>query len=107
MREQLKAIKEELGDTEEYYEDDDDDLYELLDKSKMPDECYNYLIKETKKYYKTPIGSQEAAVIRTYIESCLEIPWGVYSKESADIEKARDVLEKDHYGLEKVRGKNT
>lgn len=103
LREQLKAIKEELGDTEEYYEDDDDDLYELLDKSKMPDECYNYLIKETKKYYKTPIGSQEAAVIRTYIESCLEIPWGVYSKESADIEKARDVLEKDHYGLEKVK----
>lgn len=102
LREQIKAIKEELGESDEY-EDDDDDLYELLDKSKMPDECYNYLIKETKKYYKTPIGSQEAAVIRTYIESCLEIPWGKYSKETVDIKKARDVLEKDHYGLEKIK----
>ena len=73
LREQLKAIKEELGEDDGYY-DDDDDLFELLDKSKMPDECYNSLVKEAKKYYKTPIGSQEAAVIRTYIESCLELP---------------------------------
>lgn len=102
LREQLKAIKEELGEDDGYY-DDDDDLFELLDKSKMPDECYNSLVKEAKKYYKTPIGSQEAAVIRTYIESCLELPWGNYSKESVDIKKARNVLEKDHYGLEKVK----
>ena len=102
MSEQLKAIKEELGEDDGYY-DDDEDLFELLDKSKMPDECYNSLVKEAKKYYKTPIGSQEAAVIRTYIESCLELPWGNYSKESVDIKKARNVLEKDHYGLEKVK----
>ncbi len=102
LREQLKAIKEELGESDEYY-DEDDDLYDLLDKSKMPDECFSSLVKEVKKYYKTPIGSQEAAVIRTYIESCLEIPWGKYSKESVDIKKARDILEKEHFGLEKVK----
>lgn len=102
LREQLRAIKEELGEEDPYFEDDSD-IIEQIEKKKLPKAVKDALLKEAKRYYKLPQGSQEAAVSRDYIDTCLDLPWGVFDKETPDIEKAKAVLEKDHYGLEKVK----
>ena len=98
LREQLKAIEDELGIDEETAE-----LRKKLDKAVLPDEVRERLEKELMKFDRTPQGSPEAAVIRGYIETCLDIPWEVRTKDRIDIEAARKILDDDHDGLKKVK----
>lgn len=104
LREQLRVIQSELGMT-----DDDDLLTEYqeltarIEERSLPAEVKTKLLKEASKLNKMPFGSQEASVIRNYIEVCLELPWEKSSKDRLDVEKARAILESDHDGLKKVK----
>ena len=69
----------------------------------LPEETEQHLLKEVNKLAKQPFGSAEGAVIRNYLDVCLEMPWKETTKERISVEAARKVLEKDHYGLEKVK----
>ena len=97
LREQLKVIQSELGD------DNDDELLEKLQNAKLPEEVKSKLQHEYSKIEKLSFGSPEAAIIRNYVETCLEIPWGVYTKDKLSVTKASAILERDHYGLKKVK----
>lgn len=101
LREQLKVIRRELGDT-----DENDEITEYRTKvaeANLPDEVREKLNKEIKHLEKQPYGSQEGAVIRTYLDTCLELPWRMTTKERANVAAVSRVLEADHYGLEKVK----
>jgi len=101
LREELKLIQSELGGENE---GDELDTYRAkISALPVSEEIRERLLKEVSKLQKQPFGSSEAAVIRGYLDTCLEIPWGVRSKETIDIDKARRVLENDHYGLDKVK----
>ncbi len=104
LREQLRVIHSELGNNEE--EDifsEDEELSEEIKRRQLPIEVRAKLLKEVSKLNKMPFGSQEAAVIRNYIEICLDLPWEKTTKDRLDVEKARKILEKDHDGLKKVK----
>ena len=98
LREQIRVIKEELGDGEE-----GDEYLEKIMKLKCPDEVRTTLLKEHSRLQKTPFGSSEATVIRSYLETCLEIPWSTSTKDRLDIAAAKKILEADHDGLHKVK----
>lgn len=101
LREQLKVIRRELGDT-----DENDEIVEYRTKvteANLPDEVREKLNKEIKLLEKQPYGSQEGAVIRTYLDTCLELPWRVTTKERANVAAVSRVLDADHFGLEKVK----
>lgn len=101
LNEQLKAITEELNG---FSQDDDIASYrKSIDSMKASEEIKTKLLKECARLEKMSPASSDAAVARTYIEVCLELPWGKYSKENQDIMKSKAILDKDHYGLEKVK----
>ncbi len=102
LREELRAIHEELGDREDP-DSEAENLREAIVEKKMGEEIENILIKECAKLDRLPFGSQEAALIRTYIDTCLELPWNEYTKENIDLIKVRNALDKKHYGLDKVK----
>lgn len=102
LREQMRVIKEELGEDEE----SDDDVYELVSKitkSAMPDDVREKLLKETRKLSKLPFASPESNVIRSYVETCLELPFGKKTADRTDIAAAARILEKDHDGMSDVK----
>lgn len=104
LREQLHALQEELGDQqEEFFDDEENEYYTRIRNASMPEECRKKLYKEVSKLSKMPYSSQEGALIQNYLDVCLELPWGVYSKETIDMVRAEKILERDHYGLEKVK----
>ena len=97
---EIKAIQSELG------EDDDDEITEYEDKilkAKLPDEIKEKLFKELNKLSKTPFGAAEGTVIRAYLDTCLDFPFGITSNDEVNVEEARAVLDADHDGLEKVK----
>ena len=99
LREQLKAIRQELGE-----EDDDTDDYDARIKAlKLPAETEEKLLKEVKRLRKQPYGSSEASVIRTYLDVALELPWNTSTKERLNVEQARKLLDQDHFGLQQVK----
>jgi len=98
LREQLKAIESELG-----MDEDSEEFTKKMNSIKLPEEVKKKLEKEISKLAKTPQGSPEAAVIRNYIEICLDIPWGKKTRDRTDIEAARRILNADHDGLEKIK----
>ncbi len=100
LREQLKVIQSELGIDSQ---SEGEELYDQIIKAKLPENVEYKLLKELSKFNKAPFGSPEAAVIRTYIETCLEVPFNKYSKDETSVKNARSILEKDHYGLERVK----
>ena len=101
LREQMKAIREELGDEDEYTEFAQ---YERKIKLlNLPPEHEEKLLRDLDRLKKQPFGSAEASVLRNYLDTVLELPWNRYSKERVSVESARKVLEHDHYGLEKVK----
>lgn len=100
LNEQLRAIHEELGDDGE---GETEVFKKQIAASAMPDEAKESLKKEANKLLKMPMNSAEYNVICNYIESCLELPWGVADKDTIDIDAAGKILERDHYGLEKVK----
>lgn len=102
LREQLKIISDELG--EEESPDVEADAYcEKIDRLSAPDEVKEKLKKEVDKLLKMPPGSHEGTVVRGYLDTCIELPWGIYTEDKIDIEKARKILDRDHYGMEKVK----
>lgn len=101
LREQLKVIREELGEDTTF--SDADEFEEACSKLDAPEEVKEKLHKENGRF-KNTIGSQaENGVIRTYIETILEMPWNKRAEDNTDINYAKEVLEADHYGLEQVK----
>lgn len=101
LREEMKLIQEELG--EDGQTDDIDDYRRKVNALPVKQETKDKLLKELSRLAKQPFGSSEAAVIRNYLDVCLEIPWGKNTQETVDIAKARKLLDEEHYGLEKVK----
>ena len=100
LREQLKVLQHELGD------DGDEEIAEYTDKIeklKLPEEIHKKLMKEVDRLAKQPYGSAEASVIRNYLDVCLEMPWHKTTRDRADVEKARAILDREHFGLDKVK----
>ncbi len=102
LREQLKTIEEELG-MDESPEQESQKLREKVLELNLSEDNEKALLKECNKLEKTPYGSNEAAVIRTYIDTCLELPWNTSTEEKIDLVKVRRSLDKRHYGLNKVK----
>ena len=100
LREQMRVIQEQLG------EDDGDDSFNYMNDImalKIDDKSREKLMKEADRLAKLPAASQEAFVIKNYLDTVLDLPWGVCSKAKLSLEKAEAVLEKEHYGLKKVK----
>ena len=101
LREQMKVIREELG------EGDDESEIETYTKKiralKLNEKSEEKLLKDINRLKKQPFGSAEAAVLRNYLDTVLELPWHETTKERVDVEAARKVLDKDHFGLQKVK----
>jgi len=102
LNEQLKAIQKELGETEEG-KDEAAEIEERIKKTKLSKEARDKAYAELKKLRTMSPMSAEATVVRNYLDWMLSIPWKKRSKVSADIKKAEQVLDEDHYGLEKVK----
>ena len=100
LREQMKIISQELGGSQL---DETAEFREKIDAIKASDEVKEKLRRECDRFEKYSPQSPEAAVSRNYLEACLSLPWGVYSKETKDIKRSRKILEEDHYGLEKIK----
>ena len=101
LREELKVIREELGD--DAGAEDADGYLEQLEKLNADKETKEKIKKEIQRFKGMPGGSQEANVLRTYIETVLEMPWKKTSRDNQDIIHAKEVLEEDHYGLEQEK----
>lgn len=101
LREQMKIIQSELGEGGQV--DDIDEYRSKIKALPVSDEIREKLLKELGRLQKQPFGSSEAAVIRGYLDTCLEIPWGIKTEETIDLAKARKMLDDDHFGLEKVK----
>ena len=101
LREQIRAIREELG------EGDDDSEFEnyiaRICSLNLEEVHEKKLLKDVDRLKKQPFGSQEAAVLRNYLDHVLELPWNTTTKERIDVASARKILEQDHFGLEKVK----
>ncbi len=100
LREQMKVIREELGD-------DEDNEFSALERKirelKLVKDSEEKLLKDLQKLKKQPFGSSEGAVLRNYLDTVLELPWNTATKERVDVQTARKILDKDHFGLEKVK----
>jgi ATP-dependent Lon protease len=102
LREQMRAIQDELG-MDEDVESEMDDWFQQLKKLKLSKKTHEKVEKEIKRFGKMMPSSAEASVSRTYIETILALPWNKASKSKLDLIKAEDILNNDHYGLEKVK----
>lgn len=102
MREQLKALNEELYGESNPHEEADE-LKAKIKSLNVSSEVTDKLLKEVDKLEKMPFGSQEASVIRNYLDVCIALPFGSYTKDNINIKRARTILEREHYGLEKVK----
>ena len=101
LREQMKVIRQELGEDNPL--SDADEYQKKLDSMKADKEVKEKLHKEIERFRTMPAGSQEGNVLRTYIETLLELPWKKVSKDNDDIRHAEKILNEDHYGLEQVK----
>ena len=100
LREQMKVIREELGEDSL---SDADEYEKQLQNLKADKEVKEKLQKEIERFKGMPGGSQEANVLRTYIETLLELPWNKMSRDNNNLKHAEEILEEDHDGLEKVK----
>lgn len=101
LRTQIRVLQNELG--EEDGDDEIDTYRQKIMALELDEDTQKHLMKEVNKLSKQPFGSAEGAVIRNYLDVCLEMPWKTYTKERVSVDAARKVLEKDHFGLEKVK----
>lgn len=102
LREQMKAISQELGDSENP-QDEADEYRKKITALALRGEAEEKLLSECDKLFKMPAGSHEATVVRGYLDTCLSMPWKNYSKDNLDLTAAEKVLERDHYGMKKVK----
>ena len=101
LREQMKVIRQELG--EENTVSEAEEYQKKVSQLKADRETKDKLMKEIGRFKMMPPGSQEANVLRTYIETLLELPWKKVSKDNDDLKHAQEVLDADHYGLDQVK----
>ena len=101
LREQIKAIRDELGEGDEHAEYAEFEKKILL--LNLPEESEKKLLKDLERLKKQPFGSSEASVLRNYLDTVLDIPWNTCTKERIDIQAAAKTLDRDHYGLGKVK----
>ena len=106
LREQLRAIYRQLGEGDNPQEEADNYI-DKIKALKLSDEITEKLTGEAQKLVKMSYSSQEAGVIRGYLDTVLELPWNVYTKDKLDIDKVQKQLDKDHYGLKKVKERIT
>jgi ATP-dependent Lon protease len=100
LREQLKAIHEELGD------DHDDEIQELrakIESIPLPEEAYEKALRELRTLEKLSPNSPESNISRNYLDLICSLPWETYTKENSSLESARKILDRDHYGMDKVK----
>lgn len=102
LREKLRAIKEELGDVTNLA-DDSDQLRETIENNPYPEQVKQKALEELQRFNMLPPGSGEASVERNYLDWVLKVPWWQETKDCADLNEVRKVLDEDHYGLKKVK----
>lgn len=102
LREQIKVINKELGEGDER-QAEVDEYKKQMEGRDLPPEVADKINKELDRLYKMPPMMAESGVIRNYVETILALPWGIYGKDNFDLKHAEKVLNKDHYGLEKVK----
>lgn len=102
LREQIKVINKELGEGDER-QTEVDEYKKQMEGRDLPPEVADKINKELDRLYKMPPMMAESGVIRNYVETLLALPWGIYGKDNFDLKHAEKVLNKDHYGLEKVK----
>ena len=102
LREQMRVISDELDDSEDTRKEAEE-YRARIDALNLPQEASEKLHKEADRLYKMQGNTQEASVIRTYLDTCLDLPWHVYTQDNLDIHKAEVLLDKEHYGLKKVK----
>ena len=101
LREQMKVIREELGEGDD--ENEADTYTQSIQALKLPEDAEKKLLKDVDRMKKQPFGSSEGAVLRNYLDTVLELPWNQKTKERVDVASARKILEHDHFGLQKVK----
>jgi ATP-dependent Lon protease len=102
LREQLKAIQQELGGLDEH-QAEIEELKAKIKEAKMPEEVNTKALKELDRLSKMPPASAEVSVVRTYLDWLINLPWSKKTKEKLDLKAAANILDEDHYGLEKVK----
>jgi ATP-dependent Lon protease len=102
LREQLKAIQKELGEMDEKTAEINE-LKDKIEKAKMPKEVREVALKEVDRLARMPPAAAEYTVSRTYLDWLIALPWSVSSEDNLDIKRAKQVLDEDHYNLEKVK----
>lgn len=102
LREELSVIKRELGE-DDSPEAESEEYLKRLSELNMSEDSKARLVQEVQKLAKLPCGSQEAAVIRGYLDTVIALPWNSYTKETVDINKVKAQLDKDHYGMKRVK----
>ena len=102
LREQIKVINKELGEGDER-QAEVDEYKKQMEGRDLPPEVADKINKELDRLYKMPPMMAESGVIRNYVETLLALPWGIYGKDNFDLKHAEKVLNKEHYGLEKVK----
>ena len=102
LREKMRAIKEELGDVAEA-DKDADEIRKRLDENPYPENIKKKVKEELSRYEMLPAASGETGVIKTYIDWVMDLPWWQESKDNENLQEASDILDADHYGLEKVK----
>ncbi|WP_293966460.1 endopeptidase La [uncultured Eubacterium sp.] len=106
LREEMKVISDELGEGENPAEEADE-YRNKISSLKCDDKIKDKLYKECDKLMKMPSASHEGTVIRTYLDKCLQIPFGKYSKDRINLKQSRSILDKDHFGLDDVKDRIT
>ncbi|HHW92400.1 MAG TPA: endopeptidase La [Firmicutes bacterium] len=101
LREQLRAIQKELGEREEG--SDGLEYRERIEEADLPEDVAEKALKEVERLEKMPAMAAEAAVVRTYLDWLLELPWRKQTKDRLDLDQAQKILDEDHYGLKKVK----
>ena len=100
LREQMRVIRDELGDDEE---SEFSEYIQKICKLQLEETSEKKLLKDVERLKKQSFGSAEASVLRNYLDAVLELPWNTRTKERVDVEAARKILEKDHFGMQKVK----
>ena len=103
LREQMKVIREELGEGED--ENECESYAANIQGLKLEKEIEKKLLRDVERLRKQPFGSSESAVLRNYLDTVLDLPWNTKTKERVDVSAARKILEKDHFGMEKVKNR--
>ncbi len=101
LREQMKAIREELGEGDDF--DEFDTYIQKIKSLNLTEDIESKLLKDVDRLKKQPFGSSEGSVLRNYLDTVLELPWNVTTRERIDVSAARKILDNDHYGMEKVK----